>query len=157
MEPDSLGYQFLCHGDISSFVDRARAMGARFVTPFLPSLVRMALCSSVDTTPLWSRYQKEILSILSGIEMVNSIVRYLQVDFARLKEDVVKRVQLDRKSTGSAGPYSTSASSILSSEFENAETDSENCGEAKLRLVLNEVMRAAAEVGLDHQLRVWDS
>ena len=149
MEPDSFACEFLRRGNVSGFVRTAREAGPRLVRPFLPSLVRMALCSSADMTASWSRCQKEILSILSGIEMVNSIVRYLQVDFCRLKDDVMKRGVLDRKSAGcSGGAFSSSKSPVLALEFENAEADSENCGEAKLRLVLTEVTRAATEVRL---------
>lgn len=40
--------------------------------PVLPCLVRMALCKPLDESESWSAAKKEVLKILSGIEVVNT-------------------------------------------------------------------------------------
>lgn len=62
--------------------------------PVLPCLVRMALCKSLDESPQWTKSRKEVLKILNGIEVVNSIVALLSIDFHALEEDVRKEQQL---------------------------------------------------------------
>lgn len=62
--------------------------------PVLPCLVRMALCKPLDESESWSASKKEVLKILSGIEVVNSIVALLSIDFHALEQDVNKEQQL---------------------------------------------------------------
>ena len=62
--------------------------------PVLPSLVRMALCSPLDSSEKWTQGRKDILKILSGLDIVNSIVALLSIDFHALEQDVKKEQQL---------------------------------------------------------------
>ena len=62
--------------------------------PVLPCLVRLSLISSVDSTKKCTENKKEILNVLSGIEMVNSIVAFLSIDFHALEIEVKKEQQL---------------------------------------------------------------
>ena len=64
------------------------------VRPILPCLVRMSLISPLDTTNECIEARKEILTILSGIESVNSMVALLSIDFHSLEIDVRKEQQL---------------------------------------------------------------
>lgn len=60
----------------------------------LPCLVRMALCKPLDESEEWTTAKKEVLKILSGIEVVNNIVALLSIDFHALEQDVRKEQQL---------------------------------------------------------------
>lgn len=60
----------------------------------LPCLVRAALCAPVDTSGKWTKSRKDILKILAGVEVVNSIVALLSIDFHALEQDVKKEQQL---------------------------------------------------------------
>lgn len=64
------------------------------IRPLLPCLVRMSLISPMDQTKECAEGRKEILTILSGIELVNSIVALLSIDFHALEVDVKKEQQL---------------------------------------------------------------
>lgn len=64
------------------------------IRPLLPCLVRMSLILSVDITKECVEARKEILTVLSGIESVNSIVALLSIDFHALETDVRKEQQL---------------------------------------------------------------
>lgn len=64
------------------------------IRPLLPCLVRMSLLSPLDNTKVSAESRKEILSILVGIEVVNSIVSLLQVNYHELEVDVKKEQQL---------------------------------------------------------------
>lgn len=64
------------------------------VRPILPCLVRMSLISPLDITKECVEARKEILTILSAIESVNSIVGLLSIDFHGLEIDVRKEQQL---------------------------------------------------------------
>lgn len=64
------------------------------IRPILPCLVRMSLILSVDITKDCVEARKEILTILSGIESVNSIIALLSIDFHALETDVRREQQL---------------------------------------------------------------
>lgn len=64
------------------------------IRPLLPSLVRMSLLSPYDSTKTAVETRKQILSLLVGIEVVNNIVSFLQVDYHELEIDVKKEQQL---------------------------------------------------------------
>lgn len=64
------------------------------IRPILPCLVRMSLISPLDNTRECAEGRKEILTLLSGIELVNSIVALLSIDFHALESDVKKEQQL---------------------------------------------------------------
>lgn len=61
--------------------------------PLLPCLVRMALCAPLDQSWEWAQKRKVILQLLSGIEVVNSLVALLSIDFHALEVDVKKEQQ----------------------------------------------------------------
>jgi integrator complex subunit 2 len=54
----------------------------------------MSLISPLDNTRECAEGRKEILTLLSGIELVNSIVALLSIDFHALESDVKKEQQL---------------------------------------------------------------
>ncbi|XP_022248205.1 LOW QUALITY PROTEIN: integrator complex subunit 2-like [Limulus polyphemus] len=58
------------------------------IRPLLPCLVRMSLCGPLDQRNEWSINKKTILKILLGIELVNSLVALLSIDFHALEIDV---------------------------------------------------------------------
>lgn len=62
--------------------------------PLLPSLVRMSLLSPYNSSRSAVETRKQILSLLVGIEVVNNIVSFLQVDYDELETDVKKEQQL---------------------------------------------------------------
>lgn len=64
------------------------------IRPILPCLVRMSLITPLDITKECVEARKEVLSILSGIESVNSIIALLSIDFHALEIDVRKEQQL---------------------------------------------------------------
>lgn len=66
----------------------------REIRPILPCLVRMSLISPLDITKDCVEVKKEILTILSGIESVNSIVGLLSIDFHCLEMDVKREIEL---------------------------------------------------------------
>ena len=55
------------------------------VRALLPSLVRMSQCPSLDESGHWHEARKEIQKLLCGLEIVNSIVGLLSVDFGCLR------------------------------------------------------------------------
>ncbi len=62
--------------------------------PILPCLVRMSLCGSLDLSDKWTVEKKKILKCLQGIEVVNSLVGLLSIDFHALEQDARKEQQL---------------------------------------------------------------
>ncbi|XP_034489793.1 integrator complex subunit 2 [Drosophila innubila] len=67
------------------------------IRPVLPSLVRMSLLSPLDNTETSMESRKQILAVLIGIEVVNSIVSYLQVNYHELENDLKKELQTRQK------------------------------------------------------------
>lgn len=67
------------------------------IRPVLPCLVRMGLISPVYTSKKCSNMKLSILTIVSGMELVNSIVALLSIDFHKLEIDVRKEQQLRQK------------------------------------------------------------
>ena len=60
----------------------------------LPCLVRMSLCAPLDTSNAWVQGRKKLLRVLSGLEVVNSIVALLSVDFSTLEQDALKEAKM---------------------------------------------------------------
>ena len=112
--------------------------------PLLPCLVRMALCSPVDESAKWTEARKEVQKLLSGLEVVNSIVALLSVDFNLLEQDALKEQQLRRKIGGSLGTsvLVDSMQNGLALEFER----STSVPSRRLRLVLSELLRIISQV-----------
>lgn len=67
------------------------------IRPVLPCLVRMGLISPLDTSKKCTNMKVDILTIVSGMELVNSIVALLSIDFHRLETEVKKEQQLRQK------------------------------------------------------------
>ncbi|KAI1291959.1 Integrator complex subunit 2 [Halotydeus destructor] len=114
--------------------DAMESMAASEIRPLMPSLVRMALCMSPDSSQDWVQRKKKILKKLSSNETANSIVSLLSVDFHALDIDVKKEVLL-RQKMGVMPGDSVLISSLtdgLALEFERSD------GIRKLRLVLSE-------------------
>ncbi|XP_019773474.2 integrator complex subunit 2 [Dendroctonus ponderosae] len=67
------------------------------IRPVLPCLVRMGLISALDFSKKCTDMKVNILTIVSGMELVNSIVALLSIDFHKLETDVKKEQQLRLK------------------------------------------------------------
>lgn len=112
------------------------------IRPILPCLVRMSLISPLDNTRECAEGRKEILTLLSGIELVNSIVALLSIDFHQLETDVKKEQQL-RQKLGSAHTDSILVQSLpngLALEFERSDST------RRLHLVLSELLFISAQL-----------
>eukprot|EP00088_Acartia_fossae_P070615 TRINITY_DN951_c0_g1_i4.p1 TRINITY_DN951_c0_g1~~TRINITY_DN951_c0_g1_i4.p1 ORF type:complete len:1177 (+),score=271.60 TRINITY_DN951_c0_g1_i4:42-3572(+) len=99
--------------------------------PVLSCLVRMSLIAPMDQSQA-----SVVLQVLSRIELVNSIVALLSIDFHSLEQDVKKEQQLKLK-TGGSSTESILISNLTSGpalEFERSDPT------RKLRLVLSELM-----------------
>lgn len=64
------------------------------IRPIIPCLVRMALISPLDVTLYCAEAKKEILTLLSGIDLVNFIVSLLSIEFHTLEVDLKKELQM---------------------------------------------------------------
>ncbi|CAL1297098.1 unnamed protein product [Larinioides sclopetarius] len=111
------------------------------IRPLLPCLVRMALCAPLDQTWEWAQKRKVILQLLSGIEVVNSLVALLSIDFHALEVDVRKEQQRCRlgPSAGESALVSSSPNG-LALEFERSDAA------RRLRLFLSELLSVMAQV-----------
>lgn len=117
------------------------------VRPLLPSLVRMSLCSSLDTSLQWQNQQKILLHLLSGLTAVNDIISLLTVDFHELKEDAHKEQQMRSK----VGNGNSNESILLSGlkqqgillEFERSDAS------RKFRIVISELLPLVMKIDSD--------
>lgn len=64
------------------------------IRPIIPCLVRMALITPLDNTKYCAEAKKDILTLLSGIDLVNFIVSLLSIEFHTLEVDVKKEQQM---------------------------------------------------------------
>lgn len=71
------------------------------IRPVLPCLVRMGLISPLDTSRACTNMKVNILTVVSGMELVNSIVALLSIDFHKLEIEVKKEQQLRQKGNSS--------------------------------------------------------
>ncbi|KAK2582438.1 hypothetical protein KPH14_004748 [Odynerus spinipes] len=112
------------------------------IRPILPCLVRMSLITPLDITKECVEARKEVLSILSGIESVNSIIALLSIDFHALETDVRKEQQLRQKLGGiqADSVLAQSLQSGLALEFERSEST------RRIRLVLSEILFIASQI-----------
>ncbi|XP_046325730.2 integrator complex subunit 2-like isoform X2 [Haliotis rufescens] len=112
------------------------------IRPVLVSLVRMALCSPLETSDSWTKARKDVLKILSGLDVVNSIVALLSIDFHALEQDVKKEQQLRAKLGGNQGD-SVLVSQLhhgLALEFERSDAP------RRIRLLLSELLYIMSEI-----------
>jgi len=108
--------------------------------PILACLVRMSLIAPLDQSTACLQGRTSVLQVLSRIELVNSIVALLSIDFHALETDVKKEQQL-RQKVGSASTDSVLISNLSSGpslEFERSDAT------RKLRLVLSELLALMA-------------
>ncbi|KFM65537.1 Integrator complex subunit 2, partial [Stegodyphus mimosarum] len=108
--------------------------------PLLPCLVRMALCAPLDQSWEWAQKRKVILQLLSGIEVVNSLVALLSIDFHALEVDVRKEQQRCRVGPGSESALIPVLPNGLALEFERSDAA------RRLRLFLSELLCVMAQV-----------
>nr|CAD7400477.1 unnamed protein product [Timema poppensis] len=123
-------------------VNELKKCTAKEIRPILPCLVRMSLISPLDNTRECAEGRKEILTLLSGIEHVNSIVALLSIDFHALESDVKKEQQL-RQKIGVASSDSILIQSLQNGsalEFERSDST------RRLRLVLSEILAITSQV-----------
>ncbi|XP_037076779.1 integrator complex subunit 2-like [Pollicipes pollicipes] len=110
------------------------------IRPLLPCLVRMSLIAPLDQSNECMEKRKIILRILSGIEVVNSLVALLSVSFPQLEADVKKEQQL-RSKMGA-----TTDSVLLSSAQDAGAPDFERSEPIqKLKLVLATLILVMAQ------------
>ncbi|XP_070571553.1 integrator complex subunit 2-like [Ptychodera flava] len=102
------------------------------VRPLLPCLVRMSLCAPLDASEEWVDGRKHILRILSGMEVVNSIVALLSVDFNALEVDARKEQHLRQKAGDSESLLSSLPCPAL--EFERSDPA------RRLRIIISELL-----------------
>lgn len=75
-------------------IDQLSSLSEAAIRSILPCLVRMSLCHPLDTSEKWTKERKKILKCLSGIEVVNSLVGLLSIDFHALELDAKKEQQM---------------------------------------------------------------
>ena len=75
-------------------VDKLFELPVNYMRPILPCLVRMSLCVPLDSSDNWTLKKKKILRSVSGIEVINSLVSLLSIDFHALEQDARKEQQL---------------------------------------------------------------
>nr|CAG4651591.1 EOG090X0154 [Triops cancriformis] len=112
------------------------------IRPVLPCLVRMSLITPLDLSRECALARKTVFKILSGIELVNSIVGLLSIDFHALEIDVRKEQQL-RQKIGSQAEDSVLIQSLpqgIALEFERSDAT------RRLRLLLSELLFLMAQV-----------
>ncbi|XP_033150227.1 integrator complex subunit 2 [Drosophila busckii] len=119
----------------------------REIRPVLPSLVRMSLLSPLDNTTASMESRKQILAVLIGIEVVNSIVSYLQVNYHELENDLKKEL-LTRQKLAGVTSFDSQAQqpeyglqSGIALGFERADVA------RKVRVVLSEIFNLQQQVG----------
>lgn len=123
-------------------VDTLSACTEQQIRPILPCLVRMSLISPLDTSGKCSKQKLDILTITSGIELVNSIVALLSIDFHLLEGDVKKEQQLRQKG-GTTQNESVLISNLpdgLALEYERSDMT------RRLRLVLSELLFIQSQI-----------
>ncbi|KRT81668.1 hypothetical protein AMK59_6056 [Oryctes borbonicus] len=112
------------------------------IRPILPCLVRMSLISPLDISKKCAKQKIDILTVISGIELVNSIVALLSIDFHVLEADVKKEQQL-RQKAGSNLTESVLIGSLpngLALEYERSDMT------RRLRLVLSELLFIQSQI-----------
>ncbi|XP_037934107.1 integrator complex subunit 2-like [Teleopsis dalmanni] len=111
------------------------------IRPILPSLVRMTLLSPLDNTNSSMASRKQILGVLIGIEVVNSIVSYLQVNYHELELELKKELQVRQKSVYyDVPPTEFGLQTGIALGFERSDVT------CKVRVVLSEIFNIQFQV-----------
>jgi len=124
------------------------------IIPFLPALVRFALCrcppqQTICESNSWSNARKVAHKIISEIEAANQVAAYLDVDFKEIEVDAQKLRRLKDKMSQAGGSSGSRVHNVLVSslqfglivEFERADTT------RKFRLLISELLRVMDQVG----------
>ncbi|KAK7076638.1 Integrator complex subunit 2, partial [Halocaridina rubra] len=113
------------------------------IRAILPCLVRMSLIAPLDHSEECISGRKVILRILSGIEVVNSLVALLSIDFPALEVDVKKEQQLRQKLGGG-----NQSESVLVQNLTNGLALEFECSDPtrRLRLLLSELLFVMAQI-----------
>ncbi|GAB6030189.1 Integrator complex subunit 2 [Chamberlinius hualienensis] len=123
-------------------IDALAELSEKEIRPLLPCLARTSLIIPVDQSSEWAEKRKRILKILSGIELVNSIVALLAIDFHSLEVDVKKEQALRQKIGGSL-----SESILIQSLPSGLGLEFERCDSARrLRLLISELLTIIYQV-----------
>ncbi|XP_052756874.1 integrator complex subunit 2 [Galleria mellonella] len=112
------------------------------IRPIIPCLVRMALISPLDVTRYCTEAKKDILTLLSGIDLVNFIVSLLSIEFHTLEVDLKKEQQM-RQKNGSQCTESFLIQKIvigIANDFERSDSA------RRVRLVLSEILQMQAQL-----------
>ncbi|XP_038222406.1 integrator complex subunit 2 [Zerene cesonia] len=112
------------------------------IRPIIPCLVRMALISPLDVTRYCAEAKKDILTLLSGIDLVNFIVSLLSIEFHALEVDLKKEQQM-RQKNGSQNTESFLIQNIvngIANDFEQSDSA------RRVRLVLSELLQMQAQL-----------
>ncbi|GBP98280.1 Integrator complex subunit 2 [Eumeta japonica] len=112
------------------------------IRPIIPCLVRMALISPLDTTKYCAEAKKDILTLLSGIDLVNFIVSLLSIEFHTLETDLKKEQQM-RQKNGSA----CTESHLIQNNGNGIANDFEQSDSARrVRIVLAEILQMQVQI-----------
>ncbi|XP_053600461.1 integrator complex subunit 2 [Plodia interpunctella] len=112
------------------------------IRPIIPCLVRMALISPLDITRYCAEAKKDILTLLSGIDLVNFIVSLLSIEFHTLEVDLKKEQQM-RQKNGSQCTESFLIQKVvngIANDFEHSDSA------RRVRLVLSEILQMQAQI-----------
>ncbi|XP_045458737.1 integrator complex subunit 2 [Melitaea cinxia] len=112
------------------------------IRPIIPCLVRMALIAPLDVTRYCAEAKKDILTLLSGIDLVNFIVSLLSIEFHALEVDLKKEQQM-RQKNGSQATESFLIQNIvngIANDFEQSDSA------RRVRLVLSELLQMQAQL-----------
>ncbi|CAG9566994.1 unnamed protein product [Danaus chrysippus] len=112
------------------------------IRPIIPCLVRMALIAPLDITRYCAEAKKDILTLLSGIDLVNFIVSLLSIEFHALEVDLKKEQQMRLKS-GSQNTESFLIQNVvngIANDFEQSDSA------RRVRLVLSELLQMQAQL-----------
>ncbi|KAK7576672.1 hypothetical protein V9T40_012958 [Parthenolecanium corni] len=142
-----MNFDFKVHPDVFKAllnvdVKQLAKFRSRQIRSILPCLVRMSLIAPDDSTTKCLENRKEILTLLSNIEVVNSIVALLSIDFHKLEVDVKAEQALRKKSGNSQsdGVLAQSFENRLSLEFERSDST------RRLHLVLSELLSVSCQM-----------
>ena len=143
--PSASVYRAVLSGDFKSLLDVKESD----IIPFLPALVRFALCRCPQqTSGSWSNARIVAHKIISEIEAANRIAAYLDVDFKEIEVDALKLRRLKDKMIQSGDSSGSRVHNVLVSslqfglivEFERADTT------RKFRLLISELLRIMDQV-----------
>jgi len=144
--PSASVFRAVLSGDFKSLLDVKESD----ITPFLPALVRFALCRSPpqQTSGSWTNARIVAHKIISEIEAANQIAAYLDVDFKEIEVDAQKLRRLKDKMSQSGDSSGSRVHNVLVSslqfglivEFERADTT------RKFRLLISELLRIMDQV-----------